>query len=138
MEHSSYISLHGSTTIRPEHVLATEADRLSIKRGRAEAEIARLRQLSPFGLAKGGSTWSFDSSRVTFMPSQRAHDKQLLTPLTPAAKIEPFVHPPCVSTTTDLGIHRKKVWDILQSPICRVTDMDDFIPWSPVFSLDDA
>lgn len=138
MEDNGYISLYGSTTIRPKHVLTTEADRLSIKRGRAEAEIARLRQLSPSGLAKGRSTWSFELSRASSTPSQRAHDKQLLTPLTPAAKIEPFVHPPCVSTSTDLRIHRKKVRDMLQSPICRVTDMDDFIPWSPVFSLDDA
>ncbi|KAH6961847.1 fork head domain-containing protein [Ilyonectria sp. MPI-CAGE-AT-0026] len=138
MEDSGYISLYGSTTIQPKHVLTTEADRLSIKRGRAEAEIARLRQLSPSGLAKGGSTWSFDLSRASSTPSQRAHDKQLLTPLTPAAKIEPFVHPPCVSTSTDLRIHHKKVRDMLQSPICRVTDMDDFIPWSPIFSLDDA
>jgi hypothetical protein len=141
MDDSGYISSLESSAMRPNQkalLLTSEADRPRIKRGRAEEEIARLRNSSPFSPTKARSHSVYGP--VSSSPLRQAHENQMLPPLTPIVKMKPPVRPPpSVSPNTNLRIHRDKVRHMLQSPLRRVTGIsDDSVPWSPAFQLDEA
>ncbi|KAI9166870.1 meiosis-specific transcription factor mei4 [Paramyrothecium foliicola] len=141
MDDSGYISSLESSVMRPNQkamLLTSEADRPRIKRGRAEEEIARLRNSSPFSPTKARSHSVYGP--VSSSPLRQTHENQMLPPLTPIVKMKPPVRPPpSVSPNTNLRIHRDKVRHMLQSPLRRVTGIsDDSVPWSPAFQLDDS
>ncbi|KAK2592969.1 Forkhead transcription factor [Conoideocrella luteorostrata] len=140
MDDSGYISSLESSVMRPNQkamLLTSEADRPRIKRGRAEEEIARLRNSSPFSPTKSRS---LAYGLISSSPLRQANENQTLPPLTPVIKLKPPVRPPpSASPNTNLRIHRDKVRHMLQSPLRRVTGItEDNMPWSPAFNLDDA
>ncbi|TVY90257.1 Forkhead protein [Lachnellula willkommii] len=138
MDDSGYFSSLDSSAMRPHRLLTSEADRPRIKRGRAEEEIARLR---------GSSYDSPTKSRTSFAPPSsspvRQNNKkkctQMLPPLTPMVKLRaPIRAPPSVSPNTNLRMHRDKVREMVGSPLRGVTSLDENLPWSPAFNIDDS
>ncbi|RCI08081.1 hypothetical protein L249_6216 [Ophiocordyceps polyrhachis-furcata BCC 54312] len=138
MDDSGYISSLDSSVMRPNAkamLLTSEADRPRIKRGRAEEEIARLRGSSPFSPTKSRSFFT-TFGPVSSSPLRQANENHMMAPLTPLVKMAPPARPPpSASPNTNLRIHRDSVRNMLQSPQRRV---DDNIPWSPSFNLDDT
>ncbi|TVY59567.1 Forkhead protein sep1, partial [Lachnellula suecica] len=137
MDDSGYLSSLDSSAMRPHRMLTSEADRPRMKRGRAEEEIARLR---------GSSYDSPTKSRACFAPpssspvrqSIKNRSSQMLPPLTPMVKLKaPMRPPPSVSPNTNLRMHRDKVREMVGSPLRGVTSLDENLPWSPAFNLDD-
>lgn len=139
-EDSGYISSLESSVMRPNQkamLLTSEADRPRLKRGRAEEEIARLRNSSPFSPTKSRSFANFGP--VSSSPLRRSNEHQLLPPLTPIVKMKPPVRPPpSASPNTNLRIHRDKMSRMLQSPLRRVSAFGEEgnVDWSPAFNLD--
>jgi forkhead transcription factor HCM1 len=138
MDDSGYFSSLDSSAMRPRNGLAfSDADRPRIKRGRAEEEIARLR----------GSSYDSPTKRPMFAPpsssplrqESRSKSSQMLPPLTPAIKLKaPVRPPPSVSPNTNLRLHRDKVREMVGSPLRGMTVLDENMPWSPAFNLDDT
>ncbi|KAG6023981.1 hypothetical protein E4U41_001898 [Claviceps citrina] len=139
MDDSGYISSLESSVVRPNQkalLLTSEADRPRIKRGRAEEEIARLRNSSPFSPSKSRS---LAYGPISSSPLRQTNDRHIFPPLTPVVKMKPPARPPpSASPNTNLRIHRDKVRHMLQSPLRRETGTAEDIPWSPAFNLDDA
>ncbi|KAG9231644.1 fork head domain-containing protein [Amylocarpus encephaloides] len=113
------------------------ADRPRIKRGRAEEAIARLR----------GSSYDSPTKNRTFAPlsssplrqSVPRNSNQMLPPLTPAVKLRAHLRPPpSISPNTNLKMHRDKVRAMVGSPLRGVTSLDEDLPWSPAFHLEDS
>ncbi|KHN95103.1 forkhead box protein L2 [Metarhizium album ARSEF 1941] len=142
MDDSGYISSLESSAMRPNQkalLLTSEADRPRLTRGRAEEEIARIRNSSPLSPTKSRSLTLYGP--VSSSPLRQSNDQhQTLPPLTPVVTMKPPVRPPpSASPNTNLRIHRDKVRHMLQSPLRRVTGIgEDSIPWSPAFNLDDS
>ncbi|KAF4946318.1 hypothetical protein FSARC_14228 [Fusarium sarcochroum] len=142
MDDSGYISSLESSAMRPSQkfILTSEADRPRNKskgsRGRAEEEIARLRNSSPFSPTK--SRFHTVMPPVSSSPVRPANKKQMLPPLTPTVKLMPHTRPPpSASPNTSLRMHRDRVQNILQSPLRRVQGVtEEPVPWSPAFNLD--
>lgn len=140
MDDSGYISSLESSVMRPNQknpILTSEADRPRSKRGRgsrqgrAELEIARLRASSYDSPSKGRS-FGFPPSS-----SPMRAEGQMLPPLTPAMKLKPPQKPPpSASPNTNLQIHRDQVRAMLQSPLRKMTGINEEAPWSPAFNLD--
>jgi forkhead transcription factor HCM1 len=141
MDDSGYISSLDSSAVRPHRLLTSEADRPRIKRGRAEEEIARLRGSSYDSPTKGPRT-SFglpSSSPLRVGRGNKNENSQMLPPLTPAIKLKaPTRPPPSVSPNTNLRLHRDKVREMVGSPLRDMSCLDEGIPWSPAFNLDDT
>lgn len=145
LDDSGYISSLESSVMRSNqagHMLTSEADRPRSKRsragGRAEEEIARLRASSYESPTRGRSHGGAPASSS---PSRPQNDGlgQMLPPLTPAVKFKKPSKPPAsVSPNTNLRIHRDKVNHMLNSPLRRVSNMSEDMPWSPAFRLDDS
>ncbi|EFY90778.1 hypothetical protein J3458_004794 [Metarhizium acridum] len=142
MDDSGYISSLESSVMRPNQkalLLTSEADRPRLTRGRAEEEIARIRNSSPLSPTKSRSLSLYGP--VSSSPLRQSNEHhQTLPPLTPVVTMKPPVRPPpSVSPNTNLRIHRDKVRHMLQSPLRRVTGIgEESIPWSPAFNLDDS
>lgn len=104
-----------------------------IKKGRAEAEIARIRSSSFDSPSKDQSHYhglpaNFGSSPV------RKDDN----PLTPAVVFKrPARPPPSVSPNTNLRDHRNRVRALLGSPSKMFSPMPEHNSWSPAFTLGD-
>ncbi|KAL7626558.1 Forkhead transcription factor [Parahypoxylon ruwenzoriense] len=140
IDDSGYISSLESSVMRPNkgsRLLSSGTDRPRIKRGRAEEEIARLRASSYDSPTKGRS---YEFAPPSSSPLRQTNDAgQMLPPLTPAVKMKPPPKPPAsVSPNTNLRIHRDNVRLMLNSPLRRVSNMEDIIPWSPAFPVDDS
>ncbi|KAI1769153.1 forkhead box protein L2 [Hypoxylon sp. FL1150] len=138
VDDSGYISsLESSVMRKGNRLLSSGADRPRIKRGRAEEEIARLRASSYDSPTKGRSHGLIPPSSS---PLRRNTAGQMLPPLTPAVKLKLPPQPPAsVSPNTNLRMHRDKVQHMLNSPLRRVSSIDEeFIPWSPAFQMDDS
>ena len=136
MDDSGYFSSLDSSAMRPRGMVS-DADRPRIKRGRAEEEIARLR----------GSSYDSPTKRPHFPPPSssplrrnlKVESSQMLPPLTPAVKLKPPVRPPpSASPNTNLRLHRARVQEMVGSPLRGMTTLDDNLPWSPAFNLDDT
>lgn len=111
IDDSGYISSLESSALRPNQrgPLLTSEDRPRIKRGRAEAEIARLRASSYDSPSKGRS---YGCPPVSSSPlRQPSHiPGQMLPPLTPATKLKaPPKPPPSLSPNTNLRLHRENI-----------------------------
>lgn len=138
MDDSGYFSSLDSSALRGNRLMTSEADRPRIKRGRAEEEIARLRGSSYDSPTKKNRFAAPSSSPFRQRDAPR-NTSQMLPPLTPAVKLRaPMRPPPSISPNTNLRMHRDKVREMVGSPLRGVTSLDDGLPWSPAFNLDDS
>lgn len=142
MDDSGYFSSLDSSAMRPHGVgrlLTSEADRPRIKRGRAEEEIARIRASSYDSPTKGRAMYGFAPPSSSPLRRGQKHDSHMLPPLTPIVKLKPPMRPPpTVSPNTNLRLHRDKVREMVGSPVRGMTCLDENIPWSPAFNLDET
>ncbi|CAG9937813.1 unnamed protein product, partial [Clonostachys rosea f. rosea IK726] len=154
MDDSGYISSLESSALRPTErsfLMTSEADKPRRKKqrlggsGRAEDEIARLRNSSPHSPTKRRSKSAFGP--ISSSPLRHAQDNQMLPPLTPLVKIKAPEQPVSVSPATNLAQHRDRMRTLLQSPLRRVTEIGDEVGgigvntpcrWSPAFKLEDS
>ncbi|EEP79186.1 forkhead box protein L2 [Uncinocarpus reesii 1704] len=142
MNDSGYFSSLESSARRQktQHIMTSELDiePPRIKAGRAEEEIARIRSsshdISPMRCASFKDTIHLLGSsplRNEFMP-------MVAPPLTPAFKFKkPLRPPPSLSPNTNLRNHRKKIQQMVNSPIKHLGLGDDVLPWSPAFNIQD-
>ncbi|KAI0180815.1 forkhead box protein L2 [Hypoxylon sp. FL1284] len=135
VDDSGYISSLESSAMRKGNRLLSSGPR--IKRGRAEEEIARLRASSYDSPTKGRQ---HDFIPPSSSPLRRNGTGQMLPPLTPAVEMKlPPPPPASVSPNTNLRMHRDRVQHMLNSPLRRVSSVDEeFIPWSPAFQMDES
>lgn len=147
MDDSGYFSSLNSSVLRGQgdkHQLTSEADhpRKSLKRGRAEEAIARLRGSSYDSPTKARSFMAQNNSfaPASSSPLRRAHkndSNQMLPPLTPAVKLKaPMRPPPSISPNTNLRMHRDRVKQLVGSPDRNLSCMEDSLSFTPHFQLD--
>ncbi|PGG98920.1 hypothetical protein AJ80_09437 [Polytolypa hystricis UAMH7299] len=143
MNDSGYFSSLESSVIRPHkasHILTSDLDiePPRIKRGRAEEEIARIRSsshdISPIQTRVIKQT----SQTLNSSPLRNEYLNMLPPPLTPAIKFKkPPKPPPSLSPNTNLQNHRKRIQQMVNSPIKHMGLHDDVLPWSPAFNIQD-
>ncbi|KAJ5081396.1 hypothetical protein NUU61_009660 [Penicillium alfredii] len=143
MNDSGYFSSLESSALRPNkagHILTSDLDidPPRIKRGRAEEEIARIRS-SSHDLSPGQPATRKDASMlVGSSPLRGEYVSMLPPPLTPVIKFKkPAKPPPSVSPNTNLRNHRRKIQQMVNSPIKHLGLTDEDLPWSPAFNLQD-
>lgn len=143
MNDSGYYSSLESSAIRPHkagHILTSELDiePPRIKRGRAEEEIARIRSSSHDISPSRALTFKEPSQFTGSSPLRTDYMNMLPPPLTPAIKLEkPVQPPPSVSPNTNLRNHRKKIQQMVNSPIKSLGLCSDDVPWSPAFNIEE-
>lgn len=144
MNDSGYFSSLESSALRPNkasHILTSDLDiePPRIKRGRAEEEIARMRS-SSHDVSPGQPGHRKDPGTVTGSSPVRGEFVSMLPPpLTPVIKFKkPAKPPPSVSPNTNLRNHRRKIQQMVNSPIKQLGLMDEDLPWSPAFNLADS
>jgi forkhead transcription factor HCM1 len=136
MNDSGYISSLESSVPRPSrsrpassHGDAPQSQTKTKRRGRAEEEIARIRQMSHDSPSKGRLSQSGYG-----MPSSSPLRGLggMLPPHTPASRLQvPARPPPSISPNTNLQAHRDRVRALVGSPLREMKCLDDEIPWSP-------
>lgn len=143
MNDSGYFSSLESSAFRPNktgHILTSDLDiePPRIKRGRAEEEIARIRS-SSHDISPGQPTARKESTAlVGSSPLRGEYVSMLPPPLTPVIKFKkPAKPPPSVSPNTNLRNHRRKIQQMINSPIKHFGLADEDLPWSPAFNLHD-
>lgn len=139
---SGYISSLDSSVTRPNKRLngqLRDKKKEKMEKGRAEIEITRLRNSSPFSPTKGTRSWATFAPQSSSPLRRSTTDAgQMLPPVTPVVKFKaPPKPPPSASPNTNLRLHRDKVDSMLNSPLRRVSNMSS-ADWSPSFSLDDS
>ncbi|EFR01121.1 forkhead box protein [Nannizzia gypsea CBS 118893] len=146
MNDSGYYSSLESSAMRPRvapgHILTSELDiePPRIKRGRAEEEIARIRSsshdISPMRL---GTLRDSAQAAIGSSPLRNEYISIHAAPLTPAIKFKkPVKPPPFLSPNTNLQNHRRKIQQMVNSPIKRLGLGEDLQqPWSPAFNIHD-
>lgn len=144
MNDSGYFSSLESSALRPNkagHMLTSDLDiePPRIKRGRAEEEIARMRS-SSHDISPGQPGHRKEASTMAGSSPLRAEVVSMLPPpLTPVIKFKkPAKPPPSVSPNTNLRNHRRKIQQMVNSPIKHLGLMDEDLPWSPAFNLADS
>jgi forkhead transcription factor HCM1 len=123
-------SIESSAARGAAYQLTSEADlsRTRMRKGRAEAEIARIRSSS------------FDSpSKDRRAPTSHFSSSPMRqTPLTPAVVMKRAVKPPAsVSPNTNLRNHRDRMKALLGSPAKALSPLPEHGSWSPAFSMGD-
>ncbi|KAF7592597.1 hypothetical protein BBP40_012684 [Aspergillus hancockii] len=143
MNDSGYFSSLESSAIRPNktgHILTSDLDidPPRIKRGRAEEEIARIRS-SSHDISPNHSGALKDSGLIVgSSPLRGEYVSMLPPPITPVIKFKkPAKPPPSVSPNTNLRNHRKKIQQMVNSPIKHLGLTDEDLPWSPAFNIQD-
>ncbi|KAB8275112.1 fork head domain-containing protein [Aspergillus minisclerotigenes] len=143
MNDSGYFSSLESSAMRPNkagHILTSDLDiePPRIKRGRAEEEIARIRS-SSHDISPGHSGTLKDAGLIVgSSPLRSEYVSMLPPPITPVIKFKkPAKPPPSVSPNTNLRNHRKKIQQMVNSPIKHLGLTDDDLPWSPAFNIQD-
>ncbi|KAJ6096789.1 hypothetical protein N7486_007535 [Penicillium sp. IBT 16267x] len=143
MNDSGYFSSLESSALRPNkagHMLTSDLDiePPRIKRGRAEEEIARIRSSSHDISPGQPATRKDPSTLVGSSPLRGGYVSMLPPPLTPVIKFKkPAKPPPSVSPNTNLRNHRRKIQQMVNSPIKHLGLTDEDLPWSPAFNLHD-
>lgn len=124
MNDSGYLSSLESSILRP-----SMEDKHRIKRGRAEADIARLRQpLQESPSRRTAIPGHASSSFLTSSPLRNYDSNPMLPPLTPATTLRPQAAPRSASPNTNLRLHRENVRKMVKSPSRDVDILDDD-PW---------
>jgi forkhead transcription factor HCM1 len=143
MNDSGYFSSLESSAMRPRkanHILTSDPDiePPRIKRGRAEEEIARIRSSSHDISPIRTGTFKDTTHLAGSSPLRNEYLKMLPPPLTPAIKFKkPLKPPPSLSPNTNLQNHRKKIQQMVNSPIKHLGLTEDTLPWSPAFNIHD-
>lgn len=144
MNDSGYFSSLESSALRPNkagHILTSDLDiePPRIKRGRAEEEIARIRS-SSHDISPGQAGHRKEAGMLVGSSPLRGEFVSMLPPpLTPIIKFKkPAKPPPSVSPNTNLRNHRRKIQQMVNSPIKHLGLADDDLPWSPAFNLQDS
>ncbi|KAJ5126245.1 hypothetical protein N7526_008422 [Penicillium atrosanguineum] len=144
MNDSGYFSSLESSALRPNkagHILTSDLDiePPRIKRGRAEEEIARIRS-SSHDISPGQPGHRKEAGTLVGSSPLRGEFVSMLPPpLTPIIKFKkPAKPPPSVSPNTNLRNHRRKIQQMVNSPIKHLGLADDDLPWSPAFNLQDS
>jgi forkhead transcription factor HCM1 len=141
---SGYYSSLESSAMRSNkagHILTSDLDiePPRIKRGRAEEEIARIRS-SSHDISPSRSTVSKKdpAAMVGSSPFRGEYVSLLPPPLTPVIKFKkPAKPPPSLSPNTNLRNHRRKIQQMVNSPIKSLGLTDEDLPWSPAFNIQD-
>ncbi|OJD23379.1 hypothetical protein ACJ73_05262 [Blastomyces percursus] len=143
MNDSGYYSSLESSAMRPHnagHILTSDLDiePPRIKRGRAEEEIARIRSSSHDTSPLRIGTLRDTTQLIGSSPLRHGYNNMLPPPITPAIKFKkPTKPPPSLSPNTNLQNHRKKIQQMVNSPIKQYGLTDDILPWSPAFNIQD-
>lgn len=148
LDDSGYFSALNSSAVRanPAEMFPTseaDIDRPRIRSGRAEDEIARMRQPSYESPSKKLRTALQEptSQVVSSSPLRHFDGSLLLQPLTPATTFKvPDIPPPseCPSTGTNLRNHRDAIKALVGSPLRGLGCLQDDTPWSPAFNIDES
>ncbi|KAL2848457.1 fork head domain-containing protein [Aspergillus pseudoustus] len=139
---SGYFSSLESSAMRSNkasHILTSDLDiePPRIKRGRAEEEIARIRS-SSHDISPSHSGFLKEPGTVVGSSPIRNEYISMLPPITPMIKFKkPAKPPPSVSPNTNLRNHRKKIQQMVNSPIKHLGLLDEDLPWSPAFNIQD-
>ncbi|KAL4929646.1 forkhead box transcription factor [Aspergillus undulatus] len=143
MNDSGYFSSLESSAMRSNkasHILTSDLDiePPRIKRGRAEEEIARIRS-SSHDISPSHSGYMKDAGIIVgSSPARNEYISMLPPPITPLIKFKkPAKPPPSVSPNTNLRNHRKKIQQMVNSPIKHLGLTDEDLPWSPAFNIQD-
>ncbi|KAL3489459.1 fork head domain-containing protein [Aspergillus germanicus] len=141
---SGYFSSLESSAMRSNkasHILTSDLDiePPRIKRGRAEEEIARIRSSSHDISPSHSGFLKEPGTLVGSSPIRNEYISMLPPPITPMIKFKkPAKPPPSVSPNTNLRNHRKKIQQMVNSPIKHLGLLDDdHLPWSPAFNIQD-
>jgi forkhead transcription factor HCM1 len=132
-----------SSALRPNkagHILTSDLDiePPRIKRGRAEEEIARMRSSSHDISPGQPAVRKHPNPTVGSSPLRSQYISMQPPPLTPIIKFKkPAKPPPSVSPNTNLRNHRRKIQQMVNSPIKHLGLSEDILPWSPAFNLQD-
>ena len=131
---SGYWSSIESSAVRgAAHQLTSEADGLRprIKKGRAEAEIARIRSSSIDSPSKERFNLKAPTSHFgSSSPLREEH------PLTPAVVFKrPAKPPPSISPNTNLRNHRNRMKALLGTPAKAFSPAPEVTNWSPAFNI---
>lgn len=143
MNDSGYFSSLESSAMRPSktgHILTSDLDiePPRIKRGRAEEEIARIRSSSHDASPSRSGALKDAGIIVGSSPLRGDYVSMLPPPITPVIKFKkPAKPPPSVSPNTNLRNHRKKIQQMVNSPIKHLGLTDEDLPWSPAFNIQD-
>jgi forkhead transcription factor HCM1 len=116
-----------------QHQLTSEADasRTRIRKGRAEAEIARIRSSSFDSPTKDRREARASISNISSSPTRRDAE-----PLTPAVVFKrPVKAPMSVSPNTNLRNHRNRIRALVGSPAKSFSPLPEASTWSPAFNL---
>jgi forkhead transcription factor HCM1 len=109
-----------------------------IKRGRAEEEIARMRSSSHDISPGQPAARKNPNPPIGSSPLRSQYVSMQPPPLTPIIKFKkPARPPPSVSPNTNLRNHRRKIQQMVNSPIKHLGLSEDALPWSPAFNLQD-
>lgn len=110
-----------------------------LKRGRAEEEIARIRSSShDISPSHSKVLKKSTNSAAGSSPLRGEYISLLPPPLTPMIKFKkPLKPPPSLSPNTNLRNHRRKIQQMVNSPIKHLGLADDELPWSPAFTIHD-
>lgn len=145
MNDSGYFSSLESSALRPNtagHILTSDLDidppRIKRGRGRAEEEIARIRS-SSHDISPGHPGTRKDTGMlIGSSPLRSEYVNMLPPPLTPVIKFKKPAKPPTsVSPNTNLRNHRRKIQQMVNSPIKHLGLAEEDLPWSPAFNLHD-
>ncbi|KAJ5704638.1 hypothetical protein N7536_000327 [Penicillium majusculum] len=143
MNDSGYFSSLESSALRPNkagHILTSDLDiePPRIKRGRAEEEIARMRSSSHDVSPGQPAPRKNPNPPIGSSPLRSQYVSMQPPPLTPIIKFKkPARPPPSVSPNTNLRNHRRKIQQMVNSPIKHLGLSEDALPWSPAFNLQD-
>lgn len=110
-----------------------------LKRGRAEEEIARIRSSShDISPSHSKVLKKSTNSAAGSSPLRGEYISLLPPPLTPMIKFKkPLKPPPSLSPNTNLRNHRRKIQQMVNSPIKHLGLADEELPWSPAFTIHD-
>ncbi|KAI9683122.1 MAG: hypothetical protein M1829_005913 [Trizodia sp. TS-e1964] len=147
MNDSGYFSSLESSALRPyntDAILTSDADlnRHSLKRGRAEEEIARIRHSSnDISPTKSRTLMAKPVPQLISSSPIRQYDNNeglpMLPPLTPGMTFKmPQKPPQSISPNTNLRNHRKRIRELVGSPVHNMGTLDDFHSWSPSFNME--
>ncbi len=145
MDDSGYFSSLNSSAIRPyqpgnSSLVETGGDRKRMRGGRAEVEIARIRssshEISP---TKGRPCFNRPNTEpFSSSPLRHFDSSGIFPPLTPVVKFKLPTKPPAsVSPNTNLRNHRNKIRELVGSPRKNIGLLNDEIPFSPAFNIDE-
>ena len=130
----------GTVAFGPLLTSEADADRPSMKKGRAEEEIARIRSSSIDSPSKSRSYTKFSGhTRMSSSPfctfdALPLTSKGSLTP--PVVFKKPTKQPPAsISPNTNLRNHRDRIKELLASPDNTLSVMREETNWSPAFQL---